>query len=173
MVLSAVLICFSNFIQSVPIKNQSFVTNHPRIALESINGETIIIDFETGLYYSARNEAYIIIELMLSGLSLQEIMDTCVQYSKLDAELVFPLVEGYIAALLEAEIIVPAAEATQVTDLTETSATKEQDASLLNHAIWTTGTFNAPVLESFKDMQELLLMDPIHDTTPKGWPEKK
>ncbi len=30
--------------------------------------------------------------------------------------------------------------------------------------------FEAPVLESYSDMQDLLLLDPIHDVDDAGWP---
>jgi hypothetical protein len=143
-----------------------FVANQPRIALESIDGETIIIDFETGLYYSARNEAYLILEMILAGLSLDEIVQFSVLHSKQSLEVVKPLVEAYVTALQDAQIVIPATDST-------ISEKQEVDATLAKHAIWSTGTFNPPVLESYKDMQEILLLDPIHDTNTKGWPEKK
>jgi len=143
-----------------------YVANQPRIALESIDGETIIIDFETGLYYSARNEAYFILEMILAGISIEEIVQFCVLHSKQGVEVIKPLVEAYISALLEAQIVIPATDSTA-------SEKQEVDAALTDHAIWSTGTFNPPVLESYKDMQEILLLDPIHDTNTKGWPEKK
>jgi hypothetical protein len=33
--------------------------------------------------------------------------------------------------------------------------------------------FPAPVLNKFTDMQMLLLIDPIHDVSQKGWPQLK
>ena len=143
-----------------------FLANQPRIALESIDGETIIIDFETGLYYSARNEAYLVLEMILAGLTLDEIVHFCAQHSKQGVEVIKPLVEAYISALLEAQIVIPATDSIA-------SEKQEVDAALADHAIWSTGTFNPPALESYKDMQEILLLDPIHDTNTKGWPEKK
>jgi hypothetical protein len=32
------------------------------------------------------------------------------------------------------------------------------------------GKFEAPVLQKYTDMQDLLLLDPIHDTDETGWP---
>jgi hypothetical protein len=150
----------------MPTQTTRFLANQPRIALESIDGETIIIDFETGLYYSARNEAYLVLEMILAGISLDEIVRFCAQHSKQGVEVIKPLVEAYISALLEAQIVIPATDNTA-------SEKQEVDAALANHAIWSTGTFNPPALESYKDMQEILLLDPIHDTNTKGWPEKK
>jgi len=144
-----------------------FISNQPRIAMESIDGETIIIDFETGLYYSARNEAYLILELILSGFSPDEIITSCIQFSNKPVETIKPLIDDFIASLVDAQILIPAS------DGIPSPAKQELDARHLNHPIWFSGSFNPPVLESFKDMQEILLMDPIHDTNTKGWPEKK
>ena len=32
-------------------------------------------------------------------------------------------------------------------------------------------SFNAPALQKYSDMQELLLLDPIHDVDEAGWPK--
>ena len=31
--------------------------------------------------------------------------------------------------------------------------------------------YQAPVLQAFDDMQDLLLFDPIHEVEPTGWPQ--
>jgi len=33
--------------------------------------------------------------------------------------------------------------------------------------------FSAPLLEKYSDMQELLLLDPIHEVGERGWPEPR
>jgi len=35
------------------------------------------------------------------------------------------------------------------------------------------GPFVAPVLERYEDMQDFLLVDPIHEVDDSGWPNKK
>jgi hypothetical protein len=35
------------------------------------------------------------------------------------------------------------------------------------------GAFSPPVLQKFSDMQELLLVDPIHEVKAEGWPLTK
>ena len=32
--------------------------------------------------------------------------------------------------------------------------------------------FEFPIIEKFTDMQELLLLDPIHEVDEKGWPHQ-
>jgi hypothetical protein len=34
-------------------------------------------------------------------------------------------------------------------------------------------SWNSPTLKVYKDFQDLLLVDPIHDTSLTGWPELK
>jgi hypothetical protein len=33
--------------------------------------------------------------------------------------------------------------------------------------------FEAPVIEDYSDMQDLLMLDPIHEVDPAGWPVAK
>jgi hypothetical protein len=40
------------------------------------------------------------------------------------------------------------------------------DFSLIENCV----NYQKPVLEKFTDMQDLILLDPVHDVNPKGWP---
>ena len=35
------------------------------------------------------------------------------------------------------------------------------------------GLFTTPTLEIFSDMQDILLLDPVHDVDERGWPINK
>ena len=53
----------------------------------------------------------------------------------------------------------------------------DPDAASSAHDAAATGgaarAFRAPVLQKFTDMQEMLLLDPIHDVDARGWPHQK
>ncbi len=42
-------------------------------------------------------------------------------------------------------------------------------AELAGNTVWEK-SFEAPILHKFTDMQELLLLDPIHEVDETGWP---
>jgi hypothetical protein len=48
------------------------------------------------------------------------------------------------------------------------------DASLLiSQLAEVAGDFKPPLVNKYTDMQDLLLLDPIHEVDEKGWPESK
>ena len=45
--------------------------------------------------------------------------------------------------------------------------------SAIENAVAVKQPFEAPILNKYNDMQELLLLDPIHDVDEAGWPNTK
>ena len=64
-------------------------------------------------------------------------------------------VERFVEELISEQLIVP-------TDANGATGS-EQDLILKT-------AFNSPTLQKFTDMQELLLVDPIHEVSEEGWP---
>lgn len=120
------------------------------ISHECIDGEVIAINLEKGLYHSLRGSAAVIWTSITEGCQVAEIL------SRFDgappeaaSELQFFL-DGLAAAGLVVEGS-PAAPAQPAT------APKTK--------------WEAPVLETFDDLSQLLLADPIHDVGDGAWPE--
>jgi hypothetical protein len=65
-------------------------------------------------------------------------------------------VRAFVNRLLEHELLRAATEAT---------AAPEPPSEDL-------GPYAAPVVEAFTDMQELVLLDPVHDVGAEGWPNR-
>lgn len=66
-------------------------------------------------------------------------------------------VTRFIAELARLNLIVPAELTADLTAEIEVPASDE---------------FQPPALESYTDMQDLLLLDPIHEVDEMGWPQK-
>jgi len=52
-------------------------------------------------------------------------------------------------------------------------ASAPSPASTRKPSLLADAPFVLPVLERYTDMQELLLIDPIHDVDETGWPRRK
>jgi hypothetical protein len=130
-----------------------FSINDKDICSEEIDGEVIIINLTTGCYYSLVGSAAALWPLALAGWSAAEI---AAQFMPTDSE--SASIEAEIAAFLDYLC-------TEDILLARSDAVRGEVAGLDQAT-----SFSTPVAEKFTDMQELLLVDPIHEVTEAGWP---
>lgn len=127
-----------------------------RIVSEVIDGEAIIMDLESGSYYSADGAGAEIWNHIAAGASLTQITDWAARSfpgSAAEQE-VGPFIDSLVGnSLLERDV-----------------ADNGGDVSLVTSTLseWVT-----PQLQVHKDMQDLIMLDPIHDVGEAGWPMKK
>ena len=137
---------------------QSYRINAPQTIFEVFEDEIIIVSFFDGSYYSVRNSAADIWQALHAGASAQNIIDAFVAAYPTEADHIAASLTGFMSELERARLIVPADDGDvkqAVIDVPASSA-----------------GFLQPVLESYTDMQDLLLLDPIHEVDDMGWPKK-
>lgn len=129
--------------------------NQPSVISESIDGEVVVIALTTGTYYSLRGTAAHIWDALASGLTLGEVA-TELRQANPEAADVEPAVEAFVAQLVDEGLLVSGAPP---------EPTPERPAPAAD------GTWQPPELETFSDMQDLILLDPVHEVQPEqGWP---
>ena len=135
-----------------------FSPNTPTIAIENFDNEIIIVNLEKGNYYSLRNSAFDIWNLLMAGNNLDTVISIINEAYSPDPEYADEVLTTFLNSLINESLIIPAKTPTPI-----------QPYSLEQ------ANFQAPLLEVFTDMQELLLLDPIHEVKPEeqGWPFKK
>ena len=144
--------------------NQRFRINNPTVTHEIIDGEAVIINLDSGNYYSLVESGSLIWALVDKGASASEVQDLIGQTYQGDATDIDRGVQELLTQLQQENLIVPVDEAPAV-DLTELN----QILPANNGA--EKSPFNPPQLNKYSDMQELLLLDPIHDVDEAGWPK--
>ncbi len=141
---------------------QWYQINAGKVAHETIDGETIIINFDSGAYYSTDLLGMEIWELLKSGATLPGLTETIARsHSGNRAEMESALQNFVTEMVAEGLVITVEAPAGNAT-----SATPSLSAPALS-------PFQMPVLHKYTDMQDLLLLDPIHDVDTQGWPMPK
>jgi coenzyme PQQ synthesis protein D (PqqD) len=140
--------------------NQRFRVNTPTVTHETIDGEAVIINLDSGNYYSLVDVGSFIWGLVEKGASAGEVQDVILQAYQGDATDVDRGVQDLLAQLQQENLIVPADDSVTFDN--------EQVLSSNGHE---KPAFNAPLLHKYSDMQELLLLDPIHDVDEAGWPK--
>lgn len=138
------------------LKDNNYCLNSTSISIERLNGEIIMISFESGDYFSCFGVASDVLTLISRSVSTSQIKE--VLLSKFGGEFQVDQVTSFIQECLSQNII---KLNTNITSL-DTQLPDDYDRS----------RWNAPILEKFSEYNDLLLIDPIHDSSLEGWPNK-
>ncbi|MBD2578884.1 PqqD family protein [Oscillatoria sp. FACHB-1406] len=144
-----------------------FRVNSPKVVHETIDGEVVIVNLEKGDYYSLLGAGADIWEGLARGESAGEVVEAICQHYQGDRETITSAIERFIEELQQEEMIAPDASL----EAPETAANGGTKAGI---EIGEKLVFEAPSLQKYTDMEELLALDPIHDVDEDmGWPRAK
>jgi Coenzyme PQQ synthesis protein D (PqqD) len=143
--------------------NSRFTVNSPQVTHETIDGEAVILNLDTGSYYSVNNAAAVIWNLLDSGMSIGRIVETVSAKYTGEPKEIEAGVNALIEKLAEEGLIIANGEL-DGTAIEPTGATEILNGETL--------PFEFPKLHKYTDMEDLLLLDPIHDVDDIGWPNK-
>lgn len=131
--------------------------NAPSVISEVIDGEAIILNFDSGSYYSLNESGMAIWQGILQGRSCAQIERDLQQRYDAPPETVAADLAELVQRFLSEQLIVAA-----------------QSAAAAGVAACTgpVAPYLKPGMEQFTDLQELLLLDPIHDVDASGWPHQ-
>jgi hypothetical protein len=140
-------------------RNQRLELREPQVVAQVVDGEVVAINLDSGCYYSLRDSAAVIWGLLAAGCSVEEVVaDLQGRYlgapETIDGETVRFAQELSHEGLLRQR-------ATGATERAQHQSSGAAEAPV---------PFASPVLESFNDMEDLLLLDPVHDVGGEGWP---
>ena len=137
-------------------RDDVIVANSEATAAENFAGETVVIHFERGTYFSLRGSAGLIWSLLQTPTSIAAVVKAARDGSAIDPEGLEIQLTAFVAQLSEQDLIKASSEAAVQPALSE--------ESLVSLA--------APAnLEVFDDLAELITMDPVHEIDAlTGWP---
>lgn len=136
-----------------------YQVNSPNVIHEIIDGEAVLVNMENGSYYSIDSVGAVVWDYIERGLSSSQIVEAISeQYAGERADITTGI-EQLIDDLQSEQLIV----AGRPTNSNNHPVTKANTAA-------TKPKFVAPILNKYTDMEDLLLLDPIHDVDESGWP---
>jgi len=133
-----------------------FRLNSPHVVSETVDGEAIIVNLENGTYYSIKGDGILLWNAIIGGAGAEELVDAV---AKATGELPDRVV-GTITDFYETL----AAEGLIVRDEVEPDVLRAIDLSAGSAGLL------KPSIESYSDMQDLILLDPVHEVDERGWP---
>ncbi|MDG2383307.1 MAG: hypothetical protein P8N76_16675 [Pirellulaceae bacterium] len=137
-----------------------FQLNSPHVVEEKIDDEVMVIHLVSGVYYNMVSPAADIWQSIINGVSLPSLTTYYVRHFPDCEKSIIADLASFVAALESEQLIVSTAP---------NGNTMENENLLPPHA---PNAWKAPELNRYTDMQEMLLVDPIHEVTAEGWPQK-
>lgn len=140
--------------------------NTPTVICEIFDGEVVIINMDSGTYYSLDHIGAALWQRLQQEASLSELIAKTAATYLMSPDEIAPLLQQFVTELLQEQLIV--AVTTPHQPIARASDEVRAHPSLANGQ-----RFTPPLLNKFTDMQDLLLLDPIHDVAESGWPYVK
>lgn len=136
--------------------NTQYSVDADSVIFEEIDNEMVVINLQTGCYYSLNRDAALAWRLVSNGFAISDILelgDGGQGEERLGATL------QDIVRDFEAEQLLH--KASSAVDRNHAAIDGLDPAAILN-----------PSMQKHEDIQEMLKLDPIHEVTDLGWPHK-
>jgi len=140
--------------------------NAPQVIHESIDGEVIIINLASGNYYSLKGSGGDVWDVIQQspGMTATELLEALAhRFSDTPVDLEGP-VSRFLEVLSEESLITGADGAERVGFSPGADWARNGDEKQ---------PFVEPSIEKFTDMQDLVLLDPVHEVDATGWPQAR
>ena len=137
--------------------DKSYRVCAPAVVSEVIDGEAIIMDLRSGNYFSADGSGALVWQAIAEGCGRGAILAWASDAFDAEAGRMAADIDAFIAQLTEHGLV----------------EAEDAEAPTSSPAPVTRGVYRAPVLSIYTDMQDLLLLDPIHEVDEAGWPTRK
>ena len=141
-----------------------FRINTPRVTHETLDGEVVLVDFELGTYFGLRGVGTVVWNTIGDGSTVAAVVQAVTQRYDGDEVEIATSIDAFVTELKKEHLVISCGEGEcgdADSDQVRVAGSPEKLA------------FQAPRLEKHTDMQELLLLDPIHEVAETGWPNRK
>jgi hypothetical protein len=135
------------------------ITNNAHISAETFETEIVVIHFLHGTYFSLRGAALPLWQWLQLGAEEPTLAELLAIRYDLDPERSRTEVASTLGRLRQYDLLVEG----------------DQPAASWGSYAMDAGpaVFEAPVVEAFEDLQELIAIDPVHEVDPmQGWPHR-
>jgi outer membrane protein assembly factor BamB len=139
-----------------------FRVNSPPVVAETLDGETTIVDLDSGTYYALNPSGSFIWDELVRGTEPEWIAAEMSRRYGVAAGDAGRDVDALVSELRERNLIAPLGADASPPASPENNGTGDSASG--------NGLYAAPQLSTYTDMQELLLLDPVHEVDEAGWP---
>jgi len=137
------------------MKNGFYRVEGDHIVSEEIDGETLVINYDTGTYYSFLGPSSLVWKLICERVGVPGMLEALANAYAAEAGVIERSLLEFLPKLREAGLIAPD-EGAGVPPAPPAPRDKVPFVPL--------------EFKTFTDLQDLLVLDPIHDVDQTGWP---
>lgn len=131
--------------------------NRGDVSHERLDGEVIAVNLVTGRYYSMSGPAADTWSAIVGGRSGHAATELLQGIYGVESDIESGLM-NFIAACEQAGLLIP------------TGSEESSKAPIAIPDDYQRTSWSEPILEEYEDLQDLILVDPVHDTSALGWP---
>lgn len=135
-----------------------FKINEPSVIWEQIETEIIAINLINGFYYDISGLSATIWVMIINKYSYQDIINELSSHYGLSEDDIKADANFFLKTLEEEQLV------------SRSASVLDNDISQKNTRHIYPETYQKPVLNKYTDMENLLLIDPIHEVDEHGWP---
>jgi Coenzyme PQQ synthesis protein D (PqqD) len=136
-----------------------FVVRNRQVIHRMIDDEVVMIDLETGNYFTFGGSATRMWACIEAGMSLRDTLEHLQESFEGDSPVMEQGIRWLLDRLLEENLIVPTDEPPR-RSMSVASEGDRQD-------------YSDPAFERYDDMADLILLDPVHEIDQEeGWPKR-
>lgn len=139
------------------MEHSIFTVDERSVVFERYDNEVITINLNTGIYYTLNTTAADVFEFLASGCPVAELIAALQPRYSNDLRLFETDLLRFVSELSKAGLIEPSKDNGR---RPFEPISESQPKSI----------FESPVLRTHDDLQELFLLDPVHEVGAEGWP---
>ena len=142
------------------VVDKSYRVNRPIVVDEILGDEVIIVNLDNGYYFSLGGSGVEFWRALDQGFPLPAIVKQLQSEFEASAEKLRAACSALLEQLEQEAIILPLDEQAQAAEPGVGNVTESGERK----------AFEPPALQKYTDLQNLLLLDPIHEVDELGWP---
>lgn len=137
--------------------SQRYAMRSPNVVADVVDNEVVAVNLESGTYFSLFQQSAWLWTALTSGQPVGIVVETVEDHSPYSRDDVL----AFLADLVRYDLIEP--------------LTHQDSSGLLIEALseLPPAPFAPLVINVHRDLQDILLLDPVHDSDETGWPEAR
>jgi hypothetical protein len=140
------------------MQSQQFRVNEPDVINQVIDGEAVVLHLGTGRYFSARGCGADVWSWVSASVPVPAVVEALVSSYDASPDTIAAAVDEFVTYLVREGLVVGISDDRLGATPSPTISTPKPP-------------FEVPVMEAFGDLEDLLLLDPVHEVNAeKGWP---
>jgi hypothetical protein len=138
--------------------------NTPKVIYEIFDDEALLINLVNGNYYSLDSVGADILRLLEQGATLASLVECMLQRYEGSRTAIEGGVQELLTQLEQEGLVTPQDEPRPQTPLDRAAGIGPSQQPIKPQ-------FSVPELLAYTDMQDLIVLDPIHEVDESGWPK--